>query len=272
MPNPIDTLTKPLQIGARVAFGAFQAAQKAAQGLIGGGHHEEPPQQQREEAKPAPAKPRAQAQPRPRRNTKPKQLDDRTITDKVETELFRDAKVAKGKIDVNTADGVVWLRGEAKHPEQIKELEAKALAIPEVKQVENLLHLPKTPAPTRADTPKPEQKTRRHKPKSASVKAAPVVAPSERKTTTAGAEPSPKELAKEHKGRQPAPLGSHDPDAKSEAKPAAAAPKADAPKPAAPKAAAPKAAAPKPAAPKAEAPKASAAPESKTPSTNGTSS
>ncbi|MEA2421173.1 MAG: hypothetical protein QOF55_272 [Thermoleophilaceae bacterium] len=221
MPNPIDALTKPLQIGARIAFGAFQAAQQAAKGIIGGDHQEEPPRETKQEprepqGRQAPAKPRSQAAPRQRRNTQPKRLDDRTITDKVETELFRDAKVAKGKIDVNTADGVVWLRGEAKSPEQIKELEAKALAIPEVKQVENLLHLPKTPAPTRADTPKPEQKTRRHKPKAAARKVAPTVAPSERKSTVAGAEPSPKELAAEHKGRQPAPLGSHEPDAKSE--------------------------------------------------------
>jgi hypothetical protein len=217
MPNPIDTLTKPLQIGARIVFGAVQAAQQAVQGLTGG-HQEEPPaehqQQQREaqerEGQRTPTKPRSQTQTRQRRNTTPKPLDDKTITDKVETELFRDAKVAKGKIDVNTADGVVWLRGEAKTPEQIKELEAMALAIPEVKQVENLLHLPKTPAPTRADTPKPQQKTRRHKGTSAARKVTPAVAPSERKTTSAGAEPSPKELAKKHEGRQPAPLGSTD--------------------------------------------------------------
>ena len=169
MPKPIDTLTKPLQIGARVAFGAFQAAQQAVQGITGGDHDESPREQERE----APPKAAAQAKPRPRRNTRPKQLDDRTITDKVETELFRDRKVAKGKIDVNTADGVVWLRGEAKNPEQIKELEAKALAMPEVKQVENLLHLPKTPA-----TPKQE--------------------------------PAPKDIAAAGEGRQPAPLGSSD--------------------------------------------------------------
>ena len=53
-----------------------------------------------------------------------------TITRKVETEIFRGSKVDKGKISVNTADGVVWLRGEAKNPEQIQELEAKATAIP----------------------------------------------------------------------------------------------------------------------------------------------
>ena len=74
------------------------------------------------------------------------ELDDVTLARKVETEIFRSRRVAKGKIDVNVVDGVVWLRGEAKNPELINEIEAKAAAIPEVKRVENLLHLPKTPA------------------------------------------------------------------------------------------------------------------------------
>ena len=122
MPNPIEIITKPLQI----AFSVIGSIQK----LIAGEQHEEPP------AEP----PRAEPPP------KPKQLDDVTITRKVETILFRDKSVNKGKVVVNTADGVVSLRGEAKTPELIKALEAKAREIPEVKDVENLLHLPKTPA------------------------------------------------------------------------------------------------------------------------------
>ena len=50
---------------------------------------------------------------------------------------------------MNAAAGVVWLRGEARTPEMIKALERQALEVPEVSRVENLLHLPKTPAPTR---------------------------------------------------------------------------------------------------------------------------
>ena len=111
------------------------------------------------EQPPAPApEPQRRQKPRrtaPRRRTSPqasqapKDLDDVSLARKVETVIFRDDAVAKGKIDVNAADGVVWLRGEAKTPEQIKLLEQQALVIPEVKRVENLLHLPKTPAPTR---------------------------------------------------------------------------------------------------------------------------
>ena len=50
-------------------------------------------------------------------------------------------------------DGVVELRGEVKRPEVKKELEAQARSVPEVSDVRNLLHLPKTPAPGRADSP-----------------------------------------------------------------------------------------------------------------------
>ena len=73
-------------------------------------------------------------------------MSDETITRKVETEIFRDANVPKGKISVNTVDGVVELRGEVKRPAMVKSLEAQVRAIPEVRGVENLLHLPKTPA------------------------------------------------------------------------------------------------------------------------------
>jgi hypothetical protein len=187
MPNPLELLTKPLQIGAQIAFGAVKSIQE----LLGGERHEEPTP--REEP---------QTQPPQRRSPKPKPLDDATITDKVESILFRDEAVDKGKIDVNTADGVVWLRGVAKTPEQIKALEAKALEIPEVKQVENLLHLPKTPA---------QKKPRRSTGAAAARKRAPKRTTSERKTrATAKDEPTPKDLASKHEGRKPAPLGSSD--------------------------------------------------------------
>jgi hypothetical protein len=190
MPTPLNIITKPLQIGVQLAFGAIQNVQKLVQGLTGGDPHEEPPPREQ-------PKPESRPVPRP---AKPKQLDDVTITRKVETVLFRSASVEKGKIDVNTADGVVWLRGEAGTPEQIKQLEAQALAIPEVKQVENLLHLPKTPAPSR---------TRRTKGTAAPRKRAAKRTTAERKTpSTPKAEPTPNEVAGKGEGRQPAPLGS----------------------------------------------------------------
>jgi osmotically-inducible protein OsmY len=71
-------------------------------------------------------------------------------------------------VNVNAVDGVVYLRGEVKRPEQVKELERQALSIPEVKGVGNLLHLHKTPAPTRADTPRSQQRTGASRARSAS--------------------------------------------------------------------------------------------------------
>jgi len=85
-------------------------------------------------------------------------MDDVTLARKVESELFRDADAPKGQVDVSAVDGVVELRGQVKRPEDVNELEAKARGIPEVRDVRNLLHLPKTPSPTRADSPGPEQK------------------------------------------------------------------------------------------------------------------
>ena len=76
-------------------------------------------------------------------------LNDPALARKVETELFRDPDVPKGRINVQAHDGVVELRGEVERPELIEELVERARGVPEVRDVENLLHLPGTPAPTR---------------------------------------------------------------------------------------------------------------------------
>jgi osmotically-inducible protein OsmY len=75
------------------------------------------------------------------------QPDDVTLARKVETELFRPADAPKGRINVNAEDGVVYLRGEADTPEMINDLVERARKVQGVREVENLLHLPKTPAP-----------------------------------------------------------------------------------------------------------------------------
>jgi hypothetical protein len=143
-------------------------------------------------------------------------MDDVTLARKVETEIFRAAGAPKGSVDVNAVDGVVYLRGEVKRPEQIKRLEARTRAIPEVRDVENLLHLPKTPAPTRADTPRRQQRTGAAK---AGTKAATrprgsagakTSQAARRAAARKAAEPSPEQAASEGTGRAPAPLGSTD--------------------------------------------------------------
>jgi osmotically-inducible protein OsmY len=108
------------QTGRR--FGRMQrAAQAEAYGLTKKAQH------LREEPKPTP--------------------DDATLAHKVETEIFRDIDVPKGQINVNAENGTVVLRGEVGTPEMIRDLEDRARKVQGVEEVENLLHLPGTPAP-----------------------------------------------------------------------------------------------------------------------------
>lgn len=75
-----------------------------------------------------------------------KDLTDETLKSKVETELFRDPDAPKGRVDVNVIDGIVFLRGEVEE-DMIKDLEKATRKVSGVKDVENLLHTPGTPAP-----------------------------------------------------------------------------------------------------------------------------
>jgi hyperosmotically inducible periplasmic protein len=74
--------------------------------------------------------------------------DDVTLGEKVMTELFADP-VVKSTVNVNVEHGVVYLRGELPTPDKIKEVEARTRKVAGVGEVQSLLHLPKTPAPTR---------------------------------------------------------------------------------------------------------------------------
>jgi osmotically-inducible protein OsmY len=76
------------------------------------------------------------------------QPDDVTLARKVESEIFRDPDVPKGKIDVNAENGKVVLRGEADSAEMIEELVDSAHKVQGVQEVESLLHTPGEPAPT----------------------------------------------------------------------------------------------------------------------------
>ena len=143
-------------------------------------------------------------------------MDDATLARKVETEIFREADSPKASVNVNVVDGVVWLRGQVKRPEQIKRLEGQVASIPEVRGVENLLHLPKTPAPTRADTPRPHQRTR-----SSTRRPTPRrdkrVSNDESSELAPEAEPSPRDVAKEGRGRRAAPRGAEDEEGQGQA-------------------------------------------------------
>jgi osmotically-inducible protein OsmY len=75
--------------------------------------------------------------------------DDVTLTQKVESEIFRDVDVPKGQINVNAENGKIYLRGEVGKPELIEDLEQRARKVQGVQDVENLLHLPGTEAPSK---------------------------------------------------------------------------------------------------------------------------
>ena len=75
-------------------------------------------------------------------------IDDVTLARKVETEIFREADVPKGQINVNAEHGVVYLRGEVESPDMIRDLEEQTRKVQGVSDVRNLLHTPGTPAPT----------------------------------------------------------------------------------------------------------------------------
>jgi osmotically-inducible protein OsmY len=70
------------------------------------------------------------------------QPDDVTLARKVETEIFRDADVPKGKINVNAENGKIVLRGEVDSAEMIDDLVSKAGKVQGVQDVESLLHTP----------------------------------------------------------------------------------------------------------------------------------
>jgi osmotically-inducible protein OsmY len=77
----------------------------------------------------------------------PKQYDDATLKDKVESELFRDEHEIKGAINVNAQEGVVQLRGEVPSQDLINALVERTRKIHGVREVESLLHTPATEAP-----------------------------------------------------------------------------------------------------------------------------
>jgi osmotically-inducible protein OsmY len=77
------------------------------------------------------------------------EVDDATLAHKVETELFRDADVPKGDINVNAENGIVYLRGQVTAESHVEALGKSARKIQGVREVENLLHTPATPAPTK---------------------------------------------------------------------------------------------------------------------------
>jgi hypothetical protein len=197
-----DLATAPAKLALKAA------GQLTGRGTSAGPEEESPPQ--REERQQQERGRQAQRQrPNPQRSSTPKDLPDVTIARKVESIVFRGEDRPKDKVDVNVVDGEVYLRGQVKTPDLINTLEAEARQIPEVKEVHNLLHLPNTPAPTRADTPRRAQKSRRTTAKKPRTEPRRLNA-DKSVQEDAHVDQRPEDLAAAGKGRPAAPLGSQD--------------------------------------------------------------
>jgi hypothetical protein len=85
--------------------------------------------------------------PRAHDNTNP---DNKTLKDRVESEVLRDPKFGRAPINFNVEeDGIVIVRGELPRQEDIDELISQVKSIRDVKDVQSYLHLPGTPAPNK---------------------------------------------------------------------------------------------------------------------------
>jgi BON domain len=75
-------------------------------------------------------------------------LPDPDLANKVRTEIFRTPDAPKGDVNVNSENGIIYLRGEVKSPEEVERLAEDARRVTGVRDVVNLLHPPGQPAPT----------------------------------------------------------------------------------------------------------------------------
>jgi osmotically-inducible protein OsmY len=74
---------------------------------------------------------------------RPKEFSDETLKQKVMSEAFRAPGMPKGAVNVNVEDGRVVLRGQVDRPDLIEELERRVRRVAGVREVENLVHLPR---------------------------------------------------------------------------------------------------------------------------------
>ncbi len=80
----------------------------------------------------------------------PRLVDDLTLRDRVESEVFRNPDLPKGQINIEVESAVVTVRGQVDNAFLIATVEKAILEVPGVSGVENLLHVSGTPAPNKA--------------------------------------------------------------------------------------------------------------------------
>jgi osmotically-inducible protein OsmY len=76
---------------------------------------------------------------RTRREAEEPAQNDQDLADRVKSQIFQPADAPKGSVNVNVENGVVYLRGEVKQPDQIRKLVEQAGSVDGVSAVENLL-------------------------------------------------------------------------------------------------------------------------------------
>jgi len=81
----------------------------------------------------------------------PRPADDLTLRDRVESEVFGNPDVPKGRINLDVESGVVTIRGQLDNALQIAAVEKAVLRVPGVHGVENLLHVNGTAAPNKVE-------------------------------------------------------------------------------------------------------------------------
>jgi osmotically-inducible protein OsmY len=66
--------------------------------------------------------------------------NDQALAERVKSEIFQPADAPKDAVNINVENGVVYLRGQVKRPDEIKKLVKEAESVDGVRGVENLLH------------------------------------------------------------------------------------------------------------------------------------
>ncbi|HUY99555.1 MAG TPA: BON domain-containing protein [Thermomicrobiaceae bacterium] len=78
--------------------------------------------------------------------------EDRFITDRVMSIVFRDPGIPKGDLNVNTVERVVYLHGHVDDPSVATEVERRVRGVEGVRDVVNVINRPKVdPSAVRAD-------------------------------------------------------------------------------------------------------------------------
>jgi osmotically-inducible protein OsmY len=81
----------------------------------------------------------------------PRYAEDRTLLDRVESELFANRSIPHGKITFEVEGTTVILRGELDSADEMERVEQAVRHIPGVTGVTSLFHMPGSPAPNKAD-------------------------------------------------------------------------------------------------------------------------